>query len=133
VRDLGATLHTDLADIGTLKPDIVMECTGAAPVVREVLGRTGASGIVCLLSVTAPKSVQLDIGTLNRTMVLENDTVFGSVNANRDHYEMAVKELARADKAWLAKLITRRVPLTRWFEALESRPDDIKVVLDFTL
>jgi glucose 1-dehydrogenase len=133
VQALGATLHTSLADIDPLKPDIVMECTGAAPVVHEVLGRTGASGIICLLSVTAPKAVELDIGTLNRTMVLENDTVFGSVNANRAHYEMGANELARADKTWLAKLITRRVPLGRWSEALESRHDDIKVVVDFTL
>src|SRR5258707_3995504 len=49
VRDLGATLHTSLAEIDRIKPDVVMECTGAAPVVDEVLGRTGASGIVCLL------------------------------------------------------------------------------------
>ena len=133
VRDLGASLHTNLADIDRLRPDIVMECTGAAPVVHEVLGRTGASGIVCLVSVTAPKIVELDIGTLNRRMVLDNDAVFGSVNANRAHYEMAAKGLARADKSWLAKLITRRVPLDRWSEALERRPDDIKVVIDFTL
>jgi hypothetical protein len=28
-------------------------------------------------------------------------------------------------------LITRRVPLERWSEALERRPGDIKVVVDF--
>jgi glucose 1-dehydrogenase len=133
VRDLGATYHTDLADIDRLKPDIVMECTGAAAVVRDVLGRTGASGILCLVSVTAPKVMEVDIGALNRTLVLDNDAVFGSVNANRTHYEMAAQTLARADKDWLGTLITRRVPLNRWAEALESRPDDIKVVIDFTL
>lgn len=133
VHDLGATHHTDLAVIERLKPDIVMECTGAASVVRDVLAGTGASGIVCLLSVTAPKVMDLDVGTLNRVLVLDNDAVFGSVNANRDHYEMAAAALARADKDWLSRLITRRVPLDRWAEALESRPDDIKVVIDFTL
>jgi hypothetical protein len=35
-------------------------------------------------------------------------------------------------KAWLARLITRRVPLARWREAFEQRPGDIKVVVDFS-
>ena len=57
--------------------------------------------------------------------------MFGTVNANRRHYEMAADALARADKGWLARLITRRVPLVRWSEALEHRQGDIKVVIDF--
>ena len=43
-------------------------------------------------------------------MVLDNDTVFGTVNANRRHYELAGEALQRADKAWLNRLITRREP-----------------------
>jgi len=58
--------------------------------------------------------------------------VFGSVNANRAHYRDAADALAKADKNWLARLITRRVPLDRWQEAFERRPNDIKVVIDFT-
>jgi len=73
----------------------------------------------------------VDISGLNRTMVLDNDVVFGSVNANRSHYEMAADALARADREWLSRLITRRVPLEQWSEALQDRPDDIKVVIDF--
>ena len=75
--------------------------------------------------------LQFDIGDLNRGMVLENHVVFGSVNANRRHYQAAAEALAKADKNWLARLITRRVPLQRWREAFEQRPGDIKVVLDF--
>ena len=58
---------------------------------------------------------------LNRTMVLDNDTVFGTVNANRKHYEDAVAALQRADKDWLARLITRRVPVEQWTQALDAR------------
>ena len=133
VRDLGATHHTDFDDLDTIKPDILMECTGAAVVIRDVLGRTAPDGIVCLLSVTASRVMEIDIGLLNRKTVLDNDVLFGAVNANRRHYEMGEKALAQADKAWLERLITRRVPLPRWSEALEHREDDIKVVVDFTL
>jgi delta 1-pyrroline-5-carboxylate dehydrogenase len=61
--------------------------------------------------------------------VLENDVVVGSVNANLRHYAAASDALAAADPQWLARLVTRRVPLERYAEALEARADDIKVVL----
>ena len=109
-----------------------MECSGAPDVVRDVLGRTAPGGIVCLVGVTSPgHDFDIDVGELNRTMVLDNDTVFGTVNANRHHYAMAAEALARADKKWLERLITRRVPIAQWTQALENRPDDVKVVVDF--
>jgi hypothetical protein len=61
--------------------------------------------------------------------VLENDVVIGSVNANLRHYGAAARALAAADPDWLDRLITRRVPLSRFADALAPRPDDIKVVL----
>jgi predicted lipid-binding transport protein (Tim44 family) len=64
-------------------------------------------------------------------MGLNNETMFGTVNANRRHYEMAAQALARADGKWLARLISRRVPVAQWAQALENRPDDIKVVVEF--
>jgi glucose 1-dehydrogenase len=134
LTSLGATYHAEsLQDLDGFKPDILMECSGAPSVVRDVLGRTAANGIVCLVGVTAPGSdFDVDIGLLNRTMVLDNETVFGTVNANRTHYEMAGEVLVRADKHWLEALITRREPVEQWTQSLERRPDDIKVVIDFS-
>jgi threonine dehydrogenase-like Zn-dependent dehydrogenase len=63
--------------------------------------------------------------------VLENDVVFGTVNANRGHYVRAAEALAAADRAWLERLVTRRVPLDDWRTALEPRDDDVKVVVEF--
>jgi glucose 1-dehydrogenase len=132
VRDLGAVYHTDASTLERLGPDVLMECTGAATVIRDCLGAGAPGGIVCLTGVTEPgKTFDLNIGRLNRKMVLDNETVFGSVNANRSHYQMAAEALARADKRWLARLITRRVALKNWSEALEPLPGDIKVVIDF--
>jgi threonine dehydrogenase-like Zn-dependent dehydrogenase len=133
VAELGGTYHTDLAEtFAHVEPDIIIECTGASEVIAAVLGRTAPSGIICLAGVSAPgRRLDLDIGRINRTSVLDNDVVFGTVNANRGHYEMAAEALARADQGWLKGLITRNVPLERWTEALENRPGDIKVVIDF--
>jgi len=133
VRQLGGRYHTrTLADVG-LKPDILMECSGAPPVIRDVLGNTAASGIVCLVGVTeAGHDFDLDLGALNRTLVLDNNTVFGTVNANRLHYQMAAEALRKADKAWLGAMITRREPVAQWTRALQRQPDDIKVIVDFS-
>jgi glucose 1-dehydrogenase len=133
VQDLGATYHaSDLAQLKGLEPDIVIECTGASPVVLEVTNYTAAIGIVCLTGVSSGgRKVLIDVGMLNRSMVLENDLVFGTVNANRRHYEMAARALAQADARWLERLISRRVPLTRWSEAFSRQPEDVKVLITF--
>lgn len=133
IRDLDASHHPDLNDLGGFAPDIIMECTGAITVVKDVLGLTSPGGIVCLLSVTANRLMELDIGAFNRKTVLDNDALFGAVNANLDHYRMAADALAKADRTWLERLITRRVPLDRWSEALEHRKGDIKSVIDFAM
>jgi glucose 1-dehydrogenase len=135
VRDLGGAYHADGIKIfDRLRPDILMECTGAAALIAEIFGRTAPAGIVCLLGVTAPgHEFKLDIGLLNRTLVLDNDTIFGAVNANREHYEIAADALKRADRSWLGRLITRRVPIDRWTDAVQRRPGDIKVIIDFAL
>jgi glucose 1-dehydrogenase len=133
VGDLGAEYHAgSLAALGGLEPDIVLECTGASAVVLEVMNHTARGGIVCLTGVSSGRrEIRFDVGALNRTIVLENDLVFGSVNANRRHYAAAIGALAAADENWLARLVTRRVPLARWREAFERRPGDVKVVIDF--
>jgi threonine dehydrogenase-like Zn-dependent dehydrogenase len=135
VVGIGGTYHTGGSEIvDRLRPDILMECTGAAALIAEILARTAPAGIVCLLGVTAPRhEFKLDIGLINRTLVLDNDTVFGAVNANRQHYEAAAQALARADRSWLACLITRRVAIDQWTDAVQRRPGDIKVIIDFAI
>ena len=131
VGALGATYHA--GSVGDLGPqaDVVVECTGAAELIADVLTHNAPNGIVCLAGVSARGGrTALDLGGLNRLMVLENDVVFGSVNANRRHYEAAAAALAGADRSWLGRLVTRRVPLDGGVEVLaEQQPDDIKVVL----
>src|SRR5579871_6199693 len=47
VRDIGGTFHLgSLNDLGSIKPDVLMECTGAPGVVRDAFGCIGAGGIV---------------------------------------------------------------------------------------
>jgi glucose 1-dehydrogenase len=133
VRDLGATYHTGNAQAACAGADIVIECTGVAQLVFDAMQCTAPNGVVCLTGVSSgSRTLEIDVAALNRTMVLENDVVFGSVNANRRHYEAAAKALSQADRSWLERLITRREPLENWQAALEKQPGDVKVVIDFT-
>ncbi len=129
VRDLGGQYHAGRLD-DDFVADIIVECSGALPVVVDVLSRVAPDGVVCLTGVTSSAPpLPFDFGSFNRDMVLRNAVAFGTVNANRGHYEAAAAALAKADRSWLSRLITRRVPLAQWRDAFESRPDDIKVIL----
>jgi glucose 1-dehydrogenase len=131
VRALGGTYHATPVREVDPAPDIIIEATGVSQVVLDAMAHTGANGIVCLTGISSGgHDITLDAGVLNRTIVLENDLVFGSVNANRRHYEAAAAALAMADRGWLERLITRRVPLDRWRDALTRGEHDIKVVVE---
>ena len=134
VKALGAEYHTgDITELSKeCNPDVVVECTGVAELVAGAMRHTAPGAIVCLTGVSAARTLSLDIGALNNELVLENDVVFGSVNANRRHFEQAVKALTDADSEWLRRMITRTVPLDRWPDAIEKGDDDIKVVVEFS-
>ena len=132
VRDLGAAYHSVPLPETKLRPDVIVECTGVARVVFDAMAATASPGVVCLTGVSpAGRRVDVDAGALNTTMVLENDMVFGSVNAAHRHYELAVEALASADHGWLERLITRRVPLDDAPAVFEPSGADIKAVIEF--
>ena len=63
--------------------------------------------------------------------VLKNNIVIGSVNANKRHWYKATEALARADRSWLARLITGRERPEDFANALGRRAEHIKVVIQF--
>jgi glucose 1-dehydrogenase len=134
VAALGGAYHTgSLGDVaGRVRPDIVIEATGVARVVMDAITNEAAASVVCLTGVSrAGDRIEVDAGGLNRQIVLHNDAVFGSVNANHHHYRLAAAALARADRSWLGQLITNRLPLERAPKMLDSGSgDDVKVVID---
>jgi threonine dehydrogenase-like Zn-dependent dehydrogenase len=132
VRALGATYHScKVADVG-FAPDVILECTGVGEVISESIGAIGAGGVVCLAGVghggAAPKMPSADVAS---GAVLKNNVVIGSVNANKRHGYKGAKALARADREWLARLISRCERPENFTNALKRKPDDIKVLIQF--
>jgi threonine dehydrogenase-like Zn-dependent dehydrogenase len=132
VRALGATYHgTSVADVG-FEPDVVVECTGVGEVISDVIKAVGAGGVVCLTGVgSGGRTVGLATADVASELVLQNNVVVGSVNANKRHWYKAAEALARADRSWLAGLVTRRERPEAFARALERQPDDVKVAIQF--
>jgi threonine dehydrogenase-like Zn-dependent dehydrogenase len=132
VRDLGATYHSgSIADLG-FEPDVVIECTGVGQVIVDSIRAVASGGVVCLTGVGSGGATSgLSPADVAKALVLQNNVILGSVNANRRHFYKAAEALSRADRAWLGRLITRRLPPDHIADALQRGPDDIKVVLDF--
>lgn len=133
VRDLGATYHSGgLKDL-SFEPDVIIECTGVGPVINDAIDKMGAGGIVCLTGVgaggAASNRITADVAT---DAVLKNKVLVGSVNANKRHWFKGGEALARADRKWLSKLISRRERPEDFINALHRRPDDIKVIIQFS-
>jgi len=132
VRDLGATYHTGaIADVG-FEPDVIIECTGVGQVIKDAIRGIGAGGVVCLTGVgTGGSTIGPAVADVAAAVVLKNNVVVGSVNANKRHWYKAGQVLARADHAWLEKLLTRREAPEQFDRALQREADDIKVVVQF--
>jgi len=132
VKALGATYHaTSVAELG-FEPDIIIECTGVGQVVAESILKVAAGGLVCLTGVgRGTAAVGLDAGAIAAGVVLRNNVVLGSVNANKRHWFKAGQALGGADRSWLARLITRQEKPENFREALDRKPDDIKVAIQF--
>jgi threonine dehydrogenase-like Zn-dependent dehydrogenase len=132
VRAVGATYHsTSVSDLG-FEPDIIVECTGVGQVVAESLLKVASGGVVCLTGVgRGTAAVGADAGAIASGVVLRNNVIVGSVNANKRHWYKAAQALTRADRKWLARLISRRESPERFQDALHRKPDDVKVVVQF--
>jgi threonine dehydrogenase-like Zn-dependent dehydrogenase len=132
VQELGATYTSSDIQSACQSADIVVECTGVGQLIFDMLGASAPGSIICLTGLSSgTRKISANFSDINRSMVLENDVLFGSVNANRRHYELAAKALLKADQQWLGKLITRRVPIENWQQILTRPEGDIKTVITF--
>lgn len=114
--------------------DLVVEATGNSTVAFQAMAALGVNGVLCLMGVsTGEKRLQICADCLNMEMVLGNRVVFGTVSSNRGHFERAILLLAEIEKrwsGWLAQLITRRLALVDFVDALQPAPDGIKTVIE---
>jgi threonine dehydrogenase-like Zn-dependent dehydrogenase len=115
--------------------DLIFEATGYSPVVFESMQALGKNGVLVLSSVTGgDRRVEVPADKINLEFVLGNKVMVGTVNANREYFEMGVRDLAQAEAeypGWLARLLTHPVKglenYRALFEKLTTAKGAIKV------
>jgi threonine dehydrogenase-like Zn-dependent dehydrogenase len=119
------------------KFDIILEAAGIPKLDFELTKYLSTNGVYVLTGVAADgPPLSFDAATLMRNLVLENQIIFGSVNANLTHFQQAVADLAAAEKKWsgaIGQLITSRTPYVHFMDPLQRRkPDEIKAVIEWS-
>ena len=125
--------HSDVATVAkAAPPDIVIEATGAAELVFDAMEHNAAAGVVCLTGVSPRgRNLTIDVGGAQpRPRARERRGVRIRQREPRATTRWRAEALGRADRGWLERMVSRRVPLEDFEQALEKQPDDVKVVLE---
>ncbi len=105
--------------------DIIFEATGFSPVVFDSMQALGKNGVLVLSSVTGgDRKIEVPADKINLNFVLGNKVMVGTVNANREYFEMGVKDMAQAEAeypGWLQRLLTHPVKGLENYEELFAK------------
>jgi threonine dehydrogenase-like Zn-dependent dehydrogenase len=110
----GRQIPADKVDdkIGTM--ELIFESTGVAALEFNLLDALAPNGVYVLTGIPCgERPLEIQGAELIRQLVLDNQVLVGSVNAARDHYQMAADDLAHAQLLWgdlVGQLITHRHP-----------------------
>ena len=104
VERMGATyVSTEQESLDELvarvgKADLIVEVTGSSNIAFESMSVLGHNGVLVWHSITGGnREVQIPSDKINIDWVLGNKLLLGSVNANREHFESGIKDLALGD------------------------------------
>jgi glucose 1-dehydrogenase len=134
----GRQVKPDQVDDKMGPMEIIFESTGVPALEFNLLDALARNGLYVLTGIPGgDRPVQIPGAELIRQLVLENQTLLGSVNAARDHVQMAVDDLMAARAQWgpglTETLITHRYAYTDAAKALSEHPvDEIKAVIEWS-
>jgi hypothetical protein len=111
-----------------------MEATGSSQAVFDAMQLLNRNGVLCLLSVTSgDRTLPVPANLINQRLVLGNQVVFGSVNANPRHFAAGVKDFVAVEKKWpgvLKGLLTNPIPWQDHKTWFDNRGAGIKSTLE---
>ncbi len=124
VRHVNAAVGTSA--LGADRFDLVVEATGAIALDFDLLGLLAINGVLVLTGIPNARAPPIPVaaGALLRQMVLANQAIVGSVNANRSYFEAGVRDFTEAHRRWpglLERFVTRRRPLEEFLDVLGHR------------
>jgi threonine dehydrogenase-like Zn-dependent dehydrogenase len=107
--------QTSLAELAGRvgKPDLIVDATGSSRIAFEAMQVLGHNGVLVWTSITGGQAeCEVPSDQLNLQWVLGNKLLVGSVNANRDHFESGIRDLALGEVMFpgvIEKILTHPV------------------------
>jgi len=92
-----STSQTPLAELAKRvgKADLIVDATGSSAVAFGAMQVLGLNGVLVWTSITGGREhLEVPADRLNLDWVLGNKLLLGSVNGNREHFEMGIRDLA---------------------------------------
>jgi threonine dehydrogenase-like Zn-dependent dehydrogenase len=97
----------------TGRPDLIVDATGSSQLAFDAMQYVGHNGVVVWTSITGgSKQITVPSDQINIEWVLGNKLLLGSVNANSEHFEMGIRDLALGETMFpgvLEKILTSPV------------------------
>lgn len=110
------SMHELAKEVGA--PDLIFECTGSSKIAFQAMEVLGINGALIWTSVTGGKTeVTVPGDSINLNWVLGNKLLVASVNGNRRHFELGIKDLAHGESQFPG--VTRRI-LTNPVQGLDN-------------
>jgi glucose 1-dehydrogenase len=113
--------------------DLIYEATGASQLAFKVIENLGTNGIYVFTGVPGRKApVEVDTDRIMRNLVLKNQVLFGTVNAGKEAFEAAIRDLGTFMKRFPAavrSMITGRFPMEAYRDLLLGPLTGIKNVI----
>jgi glucose 1-dehydrogenase len=116
--------------------DVVFEAAGSSKVAFDFLKVLGTNGVFIFTgvpSIKAPTPVETD--RIMKHLVLNNQLLLGTVNAGKEAFETAVRDLDEFMRRWpqaVQSLVTGRYPADAFQDVVSGRTGGIKEVITMT-
>ena len=131
ISSLTVPVATFAKEVGNV--DLVYEALGVASITFDVLKILGLNGVFVFTGIPPHKpAIPVEADSLMRDMVLKNQVVVGTVNADRPAFESAIRDLGVFKQRWpkaLSSVISGRFPMEAYRELLLGKATGIKNVI----
>jgi len=125
-----STTETPLAELAqrTGKADLIVDATGSSAVAFGAMSVLGHNGVLVWTSITGGREhLAVPADQLNLDWVLGNKLLLGSVNGNREHFELGIRDLAVGEVTYPG--VIERI-LTNPVEGLENYAEAMRLLVE---
>ena len=125
-----STQQTNLVELASQvgKADLIVDATGSSHIAFEAMQALGHNGVLVWTSITGGiRQTEVPSDKINLEWVLGNKLLLGSVNANREHFESGIRDLALGEVMFPG--VIQRI-LTNPVDGLENFQEMMRLLVE---